>query len=119
MTSGRFTGDAKHHVRYGMDFGIRPTGYNEIAILAKRRGMRLTLKADDIGGRPPAIPARLARAAGRWAARRLAGGDGPGHTAGSAGASGGGRRGAWRAGRAAVSTAGGRSGQGLTTAGQP
>lgn len=70
MTNGRFTDDAKHHVRYGMDFKIRPTGYNEIAILAERRGMRLTLKAGGIGGRPLAAPAWLARAAGWGAARR-------------------------------------------------
>lgn len=51
--------------------------YNEIATLAKA-GMRLMLKAGGIGGRPPAAPARLARAAGRRVARRLAGGAGCG-----------------------------------------
>ena len=77
MTSGRCTDDARRHVRYGMDFRIRRMDYNEIATLAKA-GMRLMLKAGGIGGRPPAAPARLARAAGRRVARRLAGGAGCG-----------------------------------------
>ena len=76
MTSGRFTDDARHHARHGMEFRIRLMGFNEIAMLAERAGMRLTLDGGGRGRLAGAALSRLAGAAGRWMGRRLAGGGG-------------------------------------------
>lgn len=73
MASSRFADDARRHARHGMGFRIRLMGFNEIAMLAEREGMRLTLDSGGRGHLAGAAVSRLAGATGRWMGRRMDG----------------------------------------------